>query len=278
MTDYRQYRPAAPLADFIECYWVHRSPGNPLRQERLIPGGRVEMIFNFADPFRYLIHEDTPGGHLITNVHFMGQRDQLFFGRHIGHTDMLGIRFKTGGLTAFTPVPVSSLLNRMIPAEDVLGTATKEWEAALYEKKNDRDRLLFLDRLFLGMLGTRRHLPPEWHALRASLDLIRNSPEGATLQAICHQTGWYYKKLERTFLKATGYTPKLYSRIVRFNKAIRRMHRQEDRSLTATAYECGYYDQAHFIKDFHRFAGATPGNFQPEDDTITQFLIRHQPV
>src|SRR5450756_1644516 len=119
MVYYRQYQPGAALSDLIECYWVYRSSGDSFREERLIPGGRVEMIFHLHASYHWLIHPDAPQGELISRVHFMGQRDRIYFGRPSGHSDMLGVRFKPGGLTAFTPIPISELLNKMIPAEDI---------------------------------------------------------------------------------------------------------------------------------------------------------------
>jgi AraC-like DNA-binding protein len=43
-------------------------------------------------------------------------------------------------------------------------------------------------------------------------------------------------------------------------------------------YACGYFDQAHFIKDFARFAGMTPGQFRVEENPVAELLIRNQTV
>lgn len=83
--------------------------------------------------------------------------------------------------------------------------------------------------------------------------------------------------MERAFLKYVGYTPKHYYRIVRFNKALRQMH-ESKKSLTSICYDCDYYDQSHFIKDFRQFTGTTPKHFQTENNTIAGFLINHQTV
>ena len=274
MSYYRQYHPSALLAPFIECYWVFRSPCL-FREERLIPGGRVEMIFNFGDPFRWLIDQETPQGDLISQVHLMGQRDRIFFGRPSGKIDMLGVRFKAGGLPAFTSVPVCGLLNRMVPAEQVLGAGVKEWEEPLYDKEKDADRIVLLDQLLRERV---RDLSQEEQLLQAAAGSIRAKKEEVSIRAIADQAGWSYKRLERAFLRTVGYTPKSYHKIVRFNTAVRRMSSGKDRSLTEVCYECGYYDQAHFIKDFRRYTGTAPGHFQSEDNAIASFLIRHQPV
>lgn len=299
MLSYRQYLPAALLADLIECYWVCRSPGlsqadfvsghftqgnTPYKKERLIPGGRVELIFNLADPLDWLIEPDStkadhprtdhPKAERLTRAHVMGQRNQIYFARETGRTDMLGIRFRTGGVIAFTQIPVSGFLNRLIPVEDVFGQVMKKWESLLIEKKTDQERIQLLDRLLVKEV---RPLPADWEALKMAINLFKTGTEDSSLQLICHRTGWHYKKLERTFLKAVGYTPKHYGRITRFNRAIRKM-KNGTLSLTEIGYDCGYFDQSHFIRDFHQFAGTTPGHFQSEEHMIADMLIRYQPV
>jgi AraC-like DNA-binding protein len=281
MSFYRQYRPMAALADFIECYWELRTTGDdPARADRLIPGGRVELIFNFAAPIHWLMEADASGGSLVGGAQIMGQRDRIYFVRQTGDADLLGIRFKPGGLKVFTGMPASALLNSMVPAEELFGAMVNEWASRLYRPAKDEDRIHILDGFFLKLL---QPAAQEWMVVRSAVEGIRagpgfrGGPEESTVQEICEQTGWYYKKLERAFLQTVGYTPKYYSRIVRFNKAIRHMSKGKP-SLTSVSYLSGYYDQSHFIRDFKKFAGTTPGGFHTEDHKMADILIQHQMV
>jgi AraC-like DNA-binding protein len=293
MRFYRQYIPGVELSELIECYWVFRAPADVCEVERLIPGGRVEMIFHFGAPYNLLSSPDAVVGDKGTPIHFMGQRDRIFYGSPNGYTDMLGVRFKPGGLAAFTDLPLSELLNRLIPADYVLGAAIKGWEDRLFALREDGQRVLLLDRLLAGLV---RDPPVEQTVLRPALTMIRHHPDDTSVQGICEQTGWYYKKLERAFKEQVGYTPKQYCRIIRFNKAIRQMstpremgpypHEGAPRrpnaykldSLTKVGHACGYYDQSHFIKEFSRYAGTAPGDFPFVDHSMADYLIRHQPV
>jgi AraC-like DNA-binding protein len=63
---------------------------------------------------------------------------------------------------------------------------------------------------------------------------------------------------EKRFRKTTGASPKQFASIVRLRGLI---GRADTSSLTDLAYEAGYFDQAHFIKDFKSFTGKTPGEF-----------------
>jgi AraC-like DNA-binding protein len=68
------------------------------------------------------------------------------------------------------------------------------------------------------------------------------------------------RQLRRTCLKFSGLTPKHLARILRFRGAVAALRRRET-NATGVALECGYYDQAHMIRDFWELAGASPGRF-----------------
>jgi AraC-like DNA-binding protein len=273
MVFYSQYRPAPALASLIECYWAYRCTPEFECVEPLIPGGRVELVFTFDTHVHWLITPENPDGQPMSRAHFLGQRDRAFAWRPVGPTDLLGIRFKPGALAAFTPVPVSTLLNRLVPAEDILAVAVGEWEDRLCRERTTEGKTSLLDQLLLDLLRRNSAALP---VAGSALELIRRHPDETSVQTICRQTGMYYKKLERLFETSVGYSPKQYYRIVRFNKAIRLMNRFKP--LTSICYDCGYFDQSHFIREFQRFAGMTPGSFKPGEQTIAGLLIRHQPV
>jgi transcriptional regulator GlxA family with amidase domain len=68
------------------------------------------------------------------------------------------------------------------------------------------------------------------------------------------------RQLERGFNQVIGTTPKTFARTVRFEQAQRRVRFDPDVSLTELAYECGYFDQAHFIKTSRRSPGLPRAN------------------
>jgi AraC-like DNA-binding protein len=274
MFSYRQYQPSPLLAGYIECYWaLHASDDFIQTPDRLIPGGRVEMMFSFAKPIAWLISEDSTGGINMQDSFLMGQRNKIYYAKSSGKTDMVGVRFRPGGLAAFTNMPVSLLLNSVVPAEFIFGNTVKNWAAMLYEQGGDDARIQVLDTLLQNAI---KHSSGERPLMNHAIDALRNGSEAASITTICDETGMYYKKLERLFLKNIGYTPKYYHKILRFNKAIRLMETKD--SLTDICYECNYFDQSHFIRDFKQLAGSTPGRFKKEDNKIASFLIKHQPV
>ena len=78
MVTYTQYEPSKVLDKFIECFWIWQEPVVAMSpMERLIPGGRIEMIFNFGSPMQFLINDDLSGGQAM--AHASVNKEQLEF-------------------------------------------------------------------------------------------------------------------------------------------------------------------------------------------------------
>lgn len=92
-----------------------------------------------------------------------------------------------------------------------------------------------------------------------AVEIIEESKGDVRVSEVYEKLGISKSTLENLFLKTYGMTPKEYSRIIRLRHFIR-SHRNSD-SLTATTYQCGYYDQSHVIKEFRYFMDSTPSEF-----------------
>jgi AraC-like DNA-binding protein len=78
------------------------------------------------------------------------------------------------------------------------------------------------------------------------------------IKDIAGKTNISERQLNRQFHTFLGVSPKEYARISRFLESLNALKRRGPDTLTGIAYESGYYDQAHFIRDCKAFAGLTP--------------------
>jgi AraC-like DNA-binding protein len=66
------------------------------------------------------------------------------------------------------------------------------------------------------------------------------------------------RRFIEVFKQQVGLTPKLFCRVRRFQRVLRRIYRREEVEWADLALSCGYFDQAHFIHDFKAFSGINP--------------------
>ena len=90
---------------------------------------------------------------------------------------------------------------------------------------------------------------------------------------LANDAGISSRQLERRFLREIGLGPKLLGRIIRFQQVFRAVERC-DAAWATVAIECGYYDQAHLIRDFHQFARQTPGVLFGHQSALTESFTR----
>jgi AraC-like DNA-binding protein len=88
------------------------------------------------------------------------------------------------------------------------------------------------------------------------------------IENVAARYGITSRYLQKLFVQYTGLTPKLYSKIHRFQNSLQLVIRNES-PLTAIAYDCGYFDQSHFIREFKSFTGITPSGYMPDQSSVT---------
>ena len=76
------------------------------------------------------------------------------------------------------------------------------------------------------------------------------------------------RQFERNFLLRIGVSPKFYERLIRFNIALKMKQNQPRLSWMHIAYQSGYYDHMHLLRDFKQFTASVPSNFEIETALI----------
>jgi AraC-like DNA-binding protein len=273
---YKEYSPSPQLSGYVQCYWILRSSFNPFpAPERLIPDGSIELIFNFGAPYQRSRVTDEKQQELIKGSHIVGQRAQCFLIEQQGAIDHVAIRFKPGGLYPFVRLPVSELTNCAVEAEFIFGPACREIESRLFEAKSNRQRIQMLENFL-----QRRLLRVDQNAqlVHAALSEIAKTNGNIPIGTLIGQSRAGYKQWERKFLAVVGITPKFYSRVVRFLAVFNQMKHDPLDNWSAVAMACGYYDQAHFIKEFKEFTGTTPAQFFAHQNYIAEMITSSNPV
>ena len=97
---------------------------------------------------------------------------------------------------------------------------------------------------------------------------MSRSPDRQSMARMSAKIGYSQKHFISMFKQRVGLTPKAYLKIMRFQKAISRIEETPHDSIDwpAIAYDCGFFDQSHFINDFRVFSGFTPEEYLSKKD------------
>lgn len=257
-------RPPAPdLRPFIEHYWfVDDSTGPVDVRVDVYVDARADLIFNLGAPYtRAVIGGETSE---LRHTNLDAQRLVPIRIHQQGAVRTTGVRFHLGGAGVFTRGPLRPWTNLTPPPTDVFGPSIAPLEAALAAAPDVDAQARLLDAWLLGALELDASRAAFDDALAALLD-----PTGdARVRDAATTTGVSTRQVERLFARHLGVAPKTVARVVRFQAALRALMRDPGCPLADVAAAAGYFDQAHFVRDFRRMTGGVPrgyrGYYPPE--------------
>jgi len=172
------------------------------------------------------------------------------------HRQLNAIRvdFLPGGLYRMLGIPMHELFDGGFDALEFFGAEMKSINEQLQNISDSKEGKNIVEKFLLNQLPGLKGKVPFDSALRVLLNNNGNMPIEKTASLSCLSI----KQFERKCKERLGMNPKMYARILKFSKAYRLHESCPQLSWTQIAYEAGYYDQMHMIKDFKTFAGVNP--------------------
>ena len=235
---YREYVPPPDLAPFVECFWTSDIEADGCR--RILPDGCLDLLF--VTRGRQLVDAQVVG--VMTRAHDV----RLLAGQSI-----LGVRFQPGMASLSLPLDIPSLNDRSVPIQSVFGDDFQALLVAVGECRSVEARIERLTQRLatVSRIGAVHRAFGELVGRRGQLSVT----DLADLASLSE------RQLRRVCLELSGLSPKQLARILRFRHAISRIRRSLQIDLASLAMDCGYYDQAHMVRDFREFAGVSPTRF-----------------
>lgn len=269
---YNEFRPNGILKNYIQCYFVCESDNAVFTEDKVFASGSIEIMFNLgsAGPQQIM------NGDLITQpaVQLWGQTIRPFTFRTSGKHAMFGIRFFPHTAALFFNERIEEFNNHIIDLEQIGGKATIDLHSKLTEARSLDQRIQLVEKFLLFRLSFSEKKVAKIKLVDCIIKELAKDDFFENINTVAYRYGMSSRYLQKLFLNYSGLSPKLFSKIARFQKSLY-MVIEKEAPLTTIAHGCGYFDQSHFIKDFKFFTGSAPSRFSPESSTDLSAILQN---
>ncbi|MDF2090882.1 helix-turn-helix domain-containing protein [Knoellia sp. 3-2P3] len=246
-------RPAASpeLETWVEHYWTVRwDLGDAAYRSEVVPHPAVHLSVESGTTPHHGIPMPAALVHGVVTTRFTVDL--------AGEGRVFGVKFRPGGFGGFTGEDVGAWTGRVLDLRAAFGDAADALREAVLEADTDEERVLVMD----AFLMARR--PGADAAYERLLDVVAGmlaDPALVSVEAVCHRYGVSVRTLQRLFRRYVGVGPKWVLRRYRLHDAVALIDAGEGHDLAALATRLGWYDQAHFTRDFTEVVGRPPSRY-----------------
>ncbi len=265
---YAKYlKPHPQLKAYIRHY-VYCKIGSPDKwsQSSMAPPGCAKLSITLGKE-HISVKENSDDASRYESIIFVGQVTRYKSLAWHGRLQLFFVIFRPFGAFSLLRIPQDKCKNQCIGLSDIMGRDILTLEEQLVEEQKIERIRKVMDSFFLERLT---HLKTTHEIKRLSHAIKKIEQWGRdqlSIKELCRQTGYSMSTIERRMKKIVGITPKEFQRIIRFNRALQFINKNSlSLNWSRIALHFGYYDQAHFIKEFKQFYGKTPATFTPKDN------------
>jgi AraC-like DNA-binding protein len=256
------FQPSKRLAPLIKCYYLMEGDFGGGVSDIFFADGCAEIVINVGIDFYR-------EGKKETSAKIIGQITDPFEAKALGKGKTFGVWFEPHGLSAFVKYRQSELTNSVVPLEDVFDVAEIQFITNYLSSANIENLLPVVNQWFENKI-----LQPKDETANRMLSHIllqlKTDPD-IDLDAFCEQLNISRRYLEMVFSDKIGVSPRLLSRIFKFQSSLSRIQNNK-KKLTELGYELDYFDQSHFIREFKRFSGLKPSDYKQYKHRINKFI------
>jgi AraC-like DNA-binding protein len=249
--NYEVIKPRPELKDFVSHFWAGKWKNSGKADSIYFSTANVqtELAFGF---------------------HYSGssKRQEIIFSTILGHTenfrqfpmegdiDLFGVSLYSHAIPSLFDTSTSDLINEVFSVEELLKNQGRIINEKMAVAAITPRRVKVLSDFFISQLAKKNF---EDKVILYATNKIRHVKGIINVSSLASECCLSQKQFERRFRGYTGFNPKLYSRIIRFETALSDSNSYQ--TLSELAHGSGYHDQAHFIHEFKKFSGFSPNKF-----------------
>ncbi len=253
----KTYSPSLVLSPFIESYnFCHfDNVSGETFSARDFPRTAKDMIFCFEGSLEISVLGQSK--FKVADCTFINNFDRPYDIILRENLSIMHIRFKANGIYPLTKIPLFELLNGQLALEDLTDKNISFLQQEMQEQDSDLKKIAVFEKYIL-----KRYAAANLHyRLDGGLQIIQDKKGLLTVSELAATLNTNYKSIDRWFKKHVGLPPKKFIQITRFKNILEDLEQQEQVDWMQIVVDYNFHDQAHFIRDFSRFAGMSPNTF-----------------
>ncbi len=255
---FNEYLPNQTLRPFVQAYWTAEFNGQGESQhvQSVVPNGCIELIIHMTDEHCFLTRE---------NLDWQTSPDYTLIGMYIqpyevhfsSRVEVFGIRFFPEGIYNIFGIPPSEFMATYEDSTDVFGKIIADFCSRIRETLQVKDQLALADHFLWNQYEKNKK---GFDYVQLAAEYIRTENGMLDQEQLMTQIPISTRQLQRAFKEQFGITAKAYMRLARMN-AIQKYMQYTEVNFLDLAYDHGFADQAHFIREFRHYTGSAPRQF-----------------
>ena len=260
MEYYEIIRPSKELQPFVRHYWILKVKAEGNSGQRTVPTGCISLIFhrgarlyaarrNEMQPRSFVCGQETGYSEVIAT----------------GDTEMIAVVFRPHTAKTFLGQPALLFRDLNVSMEEVGDRELRDLAMRIEDAADSRMCIAMIERFLMKkiMVNCPVYLPRLTEIIRLVDSCAVISPKSLQDAACLSE-----KQFGRVFADHVGVSAKEFVRIIRIQRALAILQQRPTTGFAALAYQCGFADQSHMIKEFKKYCGNTP----------KEFLLRYNPI
>lgn len=263
MAKFQILQPSTLLRPYVKQYWFLTIDHAERDSQRYIPSGSSMLAFHRGDRIYSTLHQE-----IQSRSSLCGQSVSYTDVIYSGNLNLITVVFQSIAARAIFRIPMNDLRNKNIDIELLKDSSLLDLEKYLMETENNSQCVHLIEQYLLRKLYSFNS--DRFDRINAVIQSINEGEQDIT--KLSQTTCLGYKQFKRVFAEYTGLNPKEFLQIARFRKALYSLHTGSQTNLSQLAYDWGYCDKSHLIKDFKTFTGYTPREYLSICDPYSEYL------
>ena len=264
---FSQIKPPKHLTEYVKYFWTFECKIDSL----------PKTFRTIADGCPGLVYQQTANGEFFQNkkqlpeIFVYGQATKHAELSTNGNSSVTGVFFYPNALKSIFGLNANELTDSCIDLKFMPANKGFRLSERLSGLQSMEDRVMMISSFLDSLIGKNNDKSDS--TIQYALSLILRSDGNISLKEIQKDLQISERSFERKFKEYIGLSPKLFSRICRFQASLSQLRKNNYNKLSDIAFENEYSDQSHFIRTFKEFAGFSPFQYQKKSSEVVENLL-----